>query len=133
MPPRGRCAKAIEPGRPYELLARSGAVWMQLAIEGSGTVWVRLSELEGVVDVATPHPTVEPIVIAKEQRATPTELVATTVPTRWAGAPPAPAPTIPRTIVYRNADGSVFATYSCEPYGDWRDHDPVYVHPECNE
>jgi hypothetical protein len=132
--PEGTVLGAIEPGRPYQLLARSGAAWMQLAIEGSGTVWVRRQDLEDVVDLATPHPTAQPIVIANEQRRTvPTALVATAAPATPAGAPPAPAPTVPRTIVYRNADGSILATYTCEPYGDWRDSDPMYVHPECSE
>jgi hypothetical protein len=74
-------------------------------------VWVRRDELEGVVDLATPHPTAQPIVIANEQRkAAPTALAATAVLPTPTGAPPVPAPTVPRTIVYRNADGSVFAT-----------------------
>jgi hypothetical protein len=65
--PDGKVLGAIEPGRPYQLVARSGAAWVQLAIEGSGSVWVRRQDLEGVVDVATPLPTAEPIVIANEQ------------------------------------------------------------------
>jgi hypothetical protein len=93
---------------------------------------VRRDELEGIVDVATPLPAEQPIVIANEQqRVTPTALAATAAPTTPAGAPPAPVPTVPRTIVYRNTDGSVLATYTCQPYGDWRDTDPIYVHPEC--
>jgi hypothetical protein len=132
--PAGEVLGAIEPGRRYQLVARSGTAWVELAINGSGRVWVRRDELEGVVDVATPVPSVQPIVIANEQqRAAPTALAATTAPPTPEGAPPAPAPTIPRTIVYRNADGSVFATYTCEPYGDWRDTDPMYVHPECSQ
>jgi hypothetical protein len=132
--PDGKVLGATLPGPPYQLLKRSGAAWLQLAIEGSGRVWVRRDELDGVVDVATPHPTTESIVIAAEQRrAAPTLLPATAAPPTPEGAPPAPAPTVPLTIVYLNADGSVFATYSCKPYGDWRDTDPMYVHPDCNE
>jgi hypothetical protein len=132
--PDGKVLGAIEPGRRYELLARSGAAWALLAFEGSGRVWVRRDELEGVVDVATPLPIEQPIVIAAEQqRVTPTALATTSAPTTPTRAPPAPAPTVPRTIVYRNADGSVFATYTCEPYRDWRDSDPMYVHSECSE
>jgi hypothetical protein len=132
--PDGKVLGATLPGRPYELLARSGAAWVLLAIEGSGAVWVRRDELEGVMDVATPLPTEEPLVIANEQRrAAPRALAATAAPATPAGAPPTPRPTIPRTIMYRNADGSVFATYTCEPYGDWRDTDPMYVHPECSQ
>jgi hypothetical protein len=132
--PEGQVLGATLPGPPDELLARSGADWVLLAIAGSGSVWVRRSELEGVMLVATPLPTAEPIVIANEQqRAGPTALAATTAPTTPTGAPPAPAPTVPRTIVYRNADGSILGTYTCEPYGDWRDSDPMYVHAECSE
>ena len=94
---------------------------------------MRRDELEGVVDVATPLLTEQPIVIAAEPRAAPDEIAATVVPTTPAGVPPAPTPTVPRTIVYRNADGAVFATYVCQPYGDWRDTDPMYVHPECSQ
>jgi hypothetical protein len=105
-----------------------------LAIEGSGMVWVRRDELEGVVDLATPVSTEQPIVIANEQRrAAPTALAATAAPTTPTEAPPTPTPTVPQTIVYRNADGSVFATYTCEPYGHWRDSDPMYMHPECGQ
>jgi hypothetical protein len=132
--PDGKVLGAIEPGRPYQLLARSGTAWVLLAIEGSGMVWVRRDDLEGVVDVATPVSSAQPIVIAAEQRrVTPSTLAATAAPTKATVALPAPAPTVPRTIVYRNADGSVLATYTCEPYGDWRDTDPMYVHPECNQ
>ena len=132
--PDGEVLGAIEPGRPYQLVARSGAVWVQLAIDGSGRVWVRRDELEGMMDVATPLSTEQPIVITTEQqRAAPDEVAATAAPPIPTGAPPAPTPTVPRTIVYRNADGSVLATYTCQPYGDWRDSNPMYVHPECGE
>jgi hypothetical protein len=131
--PAGKVLGATLPGRPYQLVARSGVAWLQLAVDGSGTVWVRRDELEGVVDVATSRPSTQPIVIASEQqRAAPSAPAATAAPATSAGAPPASAPTVPRTIVYLNADGSVFATYKCERYGDWRDTDPMYVHPECN-
>ena len=59
--PDGKVLGAIEPGRPYQLLARSGVAWVQLAID------------------------------------------------------------------------SVFAAYTCQPYGDWRDSDPMYMHPECTQ
>jgi hypothetical protein len=132
--PEGRVLGATLPDPPYQLLARSGTAWVLLATHGSGSVWVRRQDLEDVVDVATPFPTEQPIVIAKEQpSAAPTALAATAAPATPAGAPPAPAPTVPRIIVYRNADGSVFATYKCGPYGDWRDADPMYVHPECSQ
>jgi hypothetical protein len=132
--PDGKVLGAIEPGRGYALLARSGTAWVQLAIEGSATVWVRRDDLEDVLDIATPPPTEQPIVIAAEQqRAPPDALAATAAPTTPTLAPPAPAPTVPRTIVYQNADTSVFATYICQPYGDWRDTDPMYVHPECSQ
>jgi hypothetical protein len=128
-----RCRLFSLPGPHYQLLARSGAACVQLAIEGSGTVWVRRQDLEGV-DIATPVSTEQPIVIANEQRrAAPTALAVTAAPPTPTGASLAPAPTVPRTIVYRNADGSVLAIYTCEPYGDWRDSDPMYVHPECSQ
>jgi hypothetical protein len=118
--------RGAEHGKQY-------TAWVLLAIEGSSIVWVRHQDLEDVVDVATPVPTEQPIVIANEQRAAPTALAATVAPATPAGAPPAPPPTVPRTIVYRNVDGSIFATYTCQPYGDWRDSDPMYVHPECSQ
>jgi hypothetical protein len=57
---------------------------------GNSTVWVRRDELEGVVDVATPLPTEQPIVNASEQqRVRPTALAATAddrIPKRgWVG------------------------------------------------
>jgi hypothetical protein len=117
--PEGKVLGATLPGRRYKLLARSGTAWVRLATHGSGSVWVRRDALEGVVDVTTPLPSVQPIVIAAEQRRVrPTALAATATPTTLALASPAPAPTVPRTIVYRNADGSIFAAYTCEPYGD---------------
>jgi hypothetical protein len=126
--PGGKVLGAIEPGRGYAVLVRSGTAWVQLAFEGSATVWVRRDELEAVLDIATPMPTEQPIVIAAEQPpATPDPPTATVAPTT------APIPTAPRTIVYQNADGSVFATYICQPYGDWRDTDLMYVHPECSQ
>ncbi|HEY3232719.1 MAG TPA: hypothetical protein VGJ87_26045 [Roseiflexaceae bacterium] len=132
--PGGTVLGAIEPGRGYALLARSGAAWVQLAIEGSGRVWVRRDDLEDVRDIATPVSTEQPSIIAAEQqRAAPDPPAATAAPTTPVGVPPAPAPTVPRTIVYQNPDGSVFATYICQPYGDWRDTDPMYVHPECSQ
>jgi hypothetical protein len=33
--PEGKVLGAIEPGRPYQLLARSGTAWVQLAIDDS--------------------------------------------------------------------------------------------------
>jgi hypothetical protein len=132
--PDGTVLGATLPGRPYQLVARSGAAWVLLAVEDSGSVWVRRDELEGVVDLAAPLPSAQTIVITNEQQRTaPDALPATTAPPTPTGAPPASAPTVPQTIVYLNADGSVLATYKCEPYGDWRDNDPIYVHPECGE
>jgi hypothetical protein len=79
--PEGKVLGATLPGRPYQLLARSGTAWMLLAIEGSGSVWVRRDELEGVMDVAIPFPTAQPIVVANEQRrAAPTALAVTAAP-----------------------------------------------------
>ena len=95
---------------------------------------MRRDELGGVVDAATPVSGEQPIVIVYEQRrATPDALAVTAAPATPFVASPVPAPIVPRTIVYRNSDGSIFATYTCEPYGDWRDTDLIYVHPECSD
>lgn len=55
--PDGSVIGAVEAGRHYGFLARSGDGWLQLAIDGSGAVWVRASDLIGapdLADVATP-------------------------------------------------------------------------------
>jgi hypothetical protein len=78
------------------------------------------------IPTAVPAPTAPPdaplAVRYAAPDAAPTELPAPT---------PAAMPTQPLTIVYTNPDGSVFARYRCQPYGDWRDADPLYAHPEC--
>jgi len=65
--PAGRVIGAIDSGRAYAVVARSGPEWLQLRIDGSGEVWVRRAELEGEVpDIATPEPpppTAAPIVV----------------------------------------------------------------------
>lgn len=48
-----------------------------------------------------------------------------------AGAPP--IPTAPITVIARRPDGSVFSQWACQPYGDWRDSNPMYAHPECQQ
>lgn len=40
-------------------------------------------------------------------------------------------PTVAQQVIVRNPDGTVFSNYACQPYGDWRDNDPKYAHPEC--
>jgi hypothetical protein len=48
---------AIEPGRIYTLTGRLGGEWLQAEVAGSGTVWLRLVDLAGLVgvpDIATP-------------------------------------------------------------------------------
>jgi hypothetical protein len=52
----------------------------------------------------------------------------TAVPT---AAPAAPAPTQHIIVTTYNPDGSIFTQYECKPYGDWRDSNPMYAHPEC--
>lgn len=122
--PGGRVLGAVDSGRAYQVLARSGLEWMQLDVNGSGLIWVRRSDLEGTVpDVATVQPTEQPIVVDQAPAAA-TEQPAPTVTS-------APATEEPLTIIYHKPDGSVLATYRCVPYGDWRDQDPMYVHPEC--
>lgn len=50
--PDGLVIGAVEAGRHYGFLARSGDGWLQLAIDGSGAVWVRSADLIGAPDLA---------------------------------------------------------------------------------
>jgi hypothetical protein len=58
--PDGVALGAVEAGRVYAQLARSGTEWVLLDVAGSGRVWVRSAELAGVAaglpDMATPVP-----------------------------------------------------------------------------
>jgi hypothetical protein len=61
--PGGIVLGAIEAGRPYRLLARYGADWLQIDADGSGQVWVKAPTLLGLPDVADIQPTATPEVI----------------------------------------------------------------------
>lgn len=74
--PGGAALGALEPGRAYTLAQERGD-WRQLAMAGSGLVWVRAWELDG-----TPPPT--PTRIPTSRPAPP--------PVPW--TPPAPAPAV---------------------------------------
>jgi hypothetical protein len=67
--PAGDVLGALEAGRPYRLIARSGVDWRQILAGSAGAVWVRTVDLpEGadisVPDLATPTPPVAPVVQA---------------------------------------------------------------------
>lgn len=84
--PGGRVIGAVDSGRSYEIIARSGAEWLQLRIAESGEVWIQRAELEGP-DLATPEPpapTAAPIVVYVAPAA-----VATAAPQPTAAAAPA--------------------------------------------
>ncbi|MFV9506135.1 MAG: hypothetical protein AB4911_16410 [Oscillochloridaceae bacterium umkhey_bin13] len=110
--PDGQVLGALEPGRPYRLVARSGVDWAQLDVarpgETSNLVWVHaaaLPELRGiqVADLATHIPTPAPQIIMV---AAPTIAPVAPVPAE-AIAPTAapylipPATPAPRPIVMR--------------------------------
>lgn len=42
--PGGAILGAIEPGRPYAIVARAGSEWLQLNVQDSGLVWVRWAD-----------------------------------------------------------------------------------------
>lgn len=109
--PDGLVLGALEPGRPYRLVARSGVTWAQLDVAAPGQqanlVWVRaetLPELRGiaVADLATPLPTPAPQIIVV---AAPT--VAPVAPVQAEALAPTPvylippATPAPRSIVMR--------------------------------
>lgn len=68
-------------------------------------------EQPAAIFVALPAPTLQP-------PATPTLV-------------PSPVATVPVTVYTWRSDGTLLSVYQCKPYGDWRDTDPMYVHPEC--
>ncbi|MEN9935873.1 MAG: hypothetical protein RLZZ387_2452 [Chloroflexota bacterium] len=65
--PGGAVLGAIEPGRAYTVVARSGAAWLLLDVVGSGAVWARASEvapeLADAPDLATPVPPPAPQIV----------------------------------------------------------------------
>lgn len=69
--PDGAVIGAIEAGRHYGFLARSGDGWLQLDIDGSGAVWVRSADLIGapdLADVATPTDAPRVVVVSVPAR-----------------------------------------------------------------
>lgn len=91
--PGGAPVGALEPGRGYRVIARSGLAWVQLDVggpaEAPNLVWVaagdipEISAVAGLADLATPAPTAAPEII----------YVAAPAPARPAPAAEAPAPT----------------------------------------
>jgi hypothetical protein len=74
--PNGSVLGAIEAGRPYQLLARYGAEWLQADVAGSGVVWLKADQVlnlpEGLADLQPPPAPVvveRPIYIAAQQPA----------------------------------------------------------------
>lgn len=62
--PEGRVIGAIERGRSYALLARSGVDWLQADVSGSGVVWLRSADVFDLpTDLADLAPTLAPEVI----------------------------------------------------------------------
>lgn len=85
--PDGAPLGAIEAGRGYDYVARSGADWIQVDIAGSGVVWVRSADLTGVPDLADLAPTATPIVVVEQRPAI--QIAAPTL--QPPDAPPAPS------------------------------------------
>jgi hypothetical protein len=75
--PGGNAIGAIEQGRAYSVVARSGADWLQLDVDGSGLVWVKSGELNpdqaNVPDLATPIPQPQPVYVYVPQPAQPVQ------------------------------------------------------------
>jgi hypothetical protein len=76
-------------------------------------------------ETSAPPPVEQPAVAFVASHAPTPQPPATSTP-----APP-PVATIPVVVYTWKSDGTLLSTYQCKPYGDWRDTDPVYVHPEC--
>lgn len=71
--PDGAVLGAIEAGRPYRAVASFGAAWLQVEVEGSGVVWLRVAELYGgeVADLA-PVPAPQVVYVSAPAYAAPT-------------------------------------------------------------
>jgi len=92
--PDGAVLGAIEPGRPYRVVARYGADWLLLDVDGSGAVWARLDDvgLPAGLSLADLAPTPAPVMIVVDRPAPP----APPAPlARAAVAQPEPAPLVP--------------------------------------
>jgi hypothetical protein len=150
--PDGQVLGAIEGGRRYRVLARSGLSWAQLDVDGSGAVWVRLAELDalaGALDLATPVPTPPPqvryITSLPAPAPPPAADAAPAVDAAPAADPEQPPPlppgSPPGSSWSKTTDGRWFVIWGgvpnpqiCRPYGDWRDHVQPglgYTQPGC--
>src|SRR6266545_3265911 len=108
--PSGNVLGAIEQGRAYRVVARSGASWLQLDVDGSGLVWVQAGDLDpelaDVPDLATPISQQQPAVVympAQPQAVDQIEVVNVpkAAPTMQAATPvpiATPAPVIDNTF-----------------------------------
>jgi hypothetical protein len=76
--PDGQAVGALEPGRPYRFRTTQDG-WRQLEVIGSGMLWVRTWEMDGLLPpTATPlPPTPVPVVPAIPQWYAPTAVPAT--------------------------------------------------------
>jgi hypothetical protein len=127
--PNGTALGAVP--EPTQFSARYGAGWLLTPCQG-GAVWVRAGDLthapSAFVDLQPTATVAAPIIMVMADSP------------KGESAPAAPAVTVaaptsataqPMIVTYTNPDGSTFARYACQPYGDWRDTSAVYAHPEC--
>lgn len=106
--PLGNVLGAIEQGRAYRLVARSGASWLQLEVAESGLVWVKAGDLDpelaNVPDLATPNAQPQPAVVyvpAQEVDQIEVVNVPKAAPTMQAATPASiatPAPVVDNTF-----------------------------------
>lgn len=85
--PAGSPIGALEPGRPYRPVARAGADWMQLEVNGSGLLWVRAADL-GPLAADPPDTTPLPDAFPPTPTPSPTPVLPTATP--WQPPPPVP-------------------------------------------
>jgi hypothetical protein len=98
--PGGTVVGALEPGRAYRVVARSGLAWAQIDVaapgEAANLVWVSADDIPevagvaGLADLATPAPSTTPQIVYV---AAPAEPAAPATPTQtYILAPATPAP-----------------------------------------
>ncbi len=62
--PNGAVRGAIEAGRGYQLIERSGADWLHADVDGSGLVWLRSADVTGLpADLADVAPVPPPQIV----------------------------------------------------------------------